>query len=169
MKGIAKDVLREELEGLRLRILDRHLRAGQKASGRTAESLRVEVSESEGTLYGRSAFETLEKGRRGGKVPAGFREIIYKWMMVKGIRATPIPYKTNRPHKYTPQERGDLSLSYLIAKKIKEEGTKLFRDGGRDDIYSEEIPETTRAIMKRLVELLKVDISNIEINKKVEI
>lgn len=169
MKVVAKDVLLEELEGLRLRILDRHLRAGQGASGRTAESLRIEVSESEGTLYGRSAFETLEKGRRGGKVPAGFREIIYKWMLVKGIRATPIPYKTDRPHKYTPQEKGDLSLSYLIAKKIREEGTKLFRDGGRDDIYSTEIPEAIRAIMNRLVELLKVEVSNIEVNKKVEI
>lgn len=162
--GAIEKVLKEELGELKRNIIEHHLRAGQKASGRTAASMHVEVSSDEGTLYGRTAFGVLETGRKAGKVPMGFRMIIRKWMEDKGIKAEPIPYKTDRPHKYTPQERGELSLSYLIARKIRSEGTKLFRAGGRDDIYSKAIPETTNRIMKRIVSLVEVEVSNIKLN-----
>ena len=164
LKEAASVVLAEELEALKRKIITQHLEAGQKASGRTAASLRVETTESEGTLYGRSPFGTLETGRKAGKVPYGFRSIILKWMSDKGIEAKPIPYKTNREHKYTPQERGNLSLAYLIARKIKREGTRLYRKGGRADIYSNVIPEATERIRNRLVELIKLDIDNIKLN-----
>ena len=85
-------------------------------------------------------------------------------MAYKGIKAEPIPYKTDRPHKYTPQERGDMSLSYLIARKIRNEGTRLFRQGGRSDIYSNAIPATKEKIMQRIVKLLQVEITNIKLN-----
>lgn len=164
MKGAVSVVLAEELETLKKKIIAQHLGAGQKASGRTVASLRVEATEEEGTLYGRSPFGTLETGRKPGKVPQGFRTIIRKWMADKGIEAEPIPYKTDRPHKYTPQERGNLSLSYLIARKIKREGTSLFRKGGRADIYSNVIPAATERIKSRVVELLKLDVENIKLN-----
>lgn len=164
MKGAVSVILTEELEALKKKIIAQHFDAGQKASGRTAASLRVEVTEEEGTLYGRSPFGTLETGRKPGKVPQGFRTIIRKWMADKGIEAEPIPYKTDRPHKYTPQERGNLSLSYLIARKIKREGTSLFRKGGRADIYSNVIPAATERIKSRVVELLKLDVENIKLN-----
>ncbi|MDU7314143.1 MAG: hypothetical protein E7L36_00335 [Prevotella bivia] len=164
MKDAASVILTEELEALKKKIIAQHFGAGQKASGRTAASLRVEVTEEEGTLYGRSPFGTLETGRKPGKVPQGFQAIIRKWMADKGINAEPIPYKTDRPHKYTPQERGNLSLSYLIARKIRREGTSLFRKGGRADIYSNVIPEATERIKGRIVELLKMDVENIKLN-----
>lgn len=164
MKDAASVILTEELEALKKKIIAQHFGAGQKASGRTAASLRVEVTEEEGTLYGRSPFGTLETGRKPGKVPQGFQAIIRKWMADKGINAEPIPYKTDRPHKYTPQERGNLSLSYLIARKIRREGTSLFRKGGRADIYSNVIPAATERIKGRIVELLKLEVENIKIN-----
>lgn len=164
MNGAASVIMAEELEALKKKIVAQHFGAGQKASGRTAASLRVEVTENEGTLYGRSPFGTLETGRRPGKTPRGFRAIIRKWMADKGIEASPIPYKTDRPHKYTPQERGELSLSFLIARKIKKEGTSLFRKGGRADIYSNVIPQATERIKSRVVELLKLDVDNIKLN-----
>lgn len=164
MNDAASVILTEELEALKKKIIAQHFGAGQKASGRTAASLRVEVTEEEGTLYGRSPFGTLETGRKPGKVPQGFQAIIRKWMADKGINAEPIPYKTDRPHKYTPQERGNLSLSYLIARKIRREGTSLFRKGGRADIYSNVIPEATERIKGRIVELLKMDVENIKLN-----
>lgn len=164
MKGAASVILTEELEALKKKIIAQHFGAGQKASGRTAASLRVEVTEGEGTLYGRSPFGTLEAGRKPGKVPQGFQAIIRKWMADKGINAEPIPYKTDRPHKYSPQERGNLSLSFLIARKIKREGTSLFRKGGRADIYSNVIPEATERIKSRIVEVLKLDVENIKLN-----
>ena len=132
---VPRIILQEELEALRLNIISNHTRAGQKASGRTAASLHVEVSEDGGVLYGRKPFGTLETGRKAGRVPQNFQQIIIKWMADKGIKPAPIPYLTNRPHKYTPEQRGVLRMSYFVAKKIRETGTKLFRDGGRADIY----------------------------------
>lgn len=158
-------ILQEELEKLRMNIISNHLKAGQKASGRTAASMHVEVSENSGTLWGRNAFEVLETGRKAGRVPKDFQGIIMQWMKDKGIQAAPIPYLTNRPHKYTPQQRGTLRMSYLIARKIRREGTKLFRAGGRQDIYSPEIEKTMERIETRMVSLIKSKIEHIKLNK----
>ena len=159
-------ILTEELEALRKNIIMNHLRAGQKASGRTAASLRVDVSEDGGVLFGRNPFGTLETGRKGGKVPMKFHVIIRQWMKDKGIKAEPIPYKTNRPHKYTPQERGEMTLAFFISRKIRREGTDLFRKGGRSDIYSNEIPVTVQRIGERLLSLMSAKVESIKINKK---
>lgn len=164
IESAARIVFIEELEALKTKIIEQHIRAGQKASGATIASLRVDATAYEGTLYGKAPFGTLETGRKGGAVPNGFMQIIRKWMEDKGIKAEPIPYKTDRPHKYTPQERGDMSLSFLIARKIKKEGTQLFRKGGRDDIYSNVIPNTRTRIMQRIVKLLQVEVTNIKLN-----
>lgn len=162
---VPRIILQEELEALRLNIISNHTRAGQKASGRTAASLHVEVSEDGGVLYGRKPFGTLETGRKAGRVPQNFQQIIIKWMADKGIKPAPIPYLTNRQHKYTPEQRGVLRMSYFVAKKIRETGTKLFRDGGRADIYSPEIEKTVRAIESRMLSLIKTKIEHIRINK----
>lgn len=159
-------ILAEELEELRCKIVVNHLRAGQKASGRTASSLRVEVSEDGGTLYGRTAFDVLETGRKGGKVPRRFTEIIRAWMNAKGIKGEPIPYKTNRPHKYTPQQRGDMRLSWFISEKIRKQGTRLFRKGGRVDIYSNEVPGAVERIGQRFLDMMVAKVDSIKINKR---
>lgn len=163
IQDAASVVLREELENLKQAIIKNHLAAGQRASGRTAASLRVEVNETEGTLWGRSPFGTLETGRQAGKVPANFRLIIRQWMQDKGIKARPMPYKTDRPHKYTAEERGELSLAFLIARKIEREGTSLFRKGGRNDIYTNVIPLAKERILMRITSLLKTEIKNIKL------
>jgi hypothetical protein len=61
-----------------------------------------------------------------------------------------MPYKTSRPHKYTEQERGDRTMAYFIAKTIRRDGTRLYREGGRDDVYSRVIPTTIERINSRL-------------------
>lgn len=71
-----KKILSEELESLRKRIIANHEAAGQVASGRTRDSLRVEATDNEGILFGRYPFGTLETGRKPGKVPKGFAAII---------------------------------------------------------------------------------------------
>lgn len=160
-----KKALEEELCNLRQDIINNHIDAGQRASGKTIESLRVEVSENEGSLYGRKDFDNLELGRKPGETPLGFVQIIYKWMKAKGIHSTPIPYVTNRQHKYTPQERGDMRLAYLIARKIRREGTLLFRNGGRNDIYSNLIPGTIEKIRELIKGFLQVELKeSIKIN-----
>ena len=56
----ANSIIREELEQLKKNIIEHHLHAGQKASGRTADSLRIELKSGEGILWGRSFFDVLE-------------------------------------------------------------------------------------------------------------
>jgi hypothetical protein len=143
-------ILTEELGTLKATIINNIRSTGQWASGKTAASMAVMVSGSIGELVGRRAFGTLETGRRGGRVPRNFHNIIYDWMMAKGVHADPMPYKTSRPHKYTEQERGDRTMAYFIAKTIRTMGTRLYREGGRDDVYSRAIPVTIERINSRL-------------------
>lgn len=143
-------ILTEELGTLRTTIINNIRATGQWASGKTAASMAVMVSGNIGELVGRKAFGTLETGRRGGRVPRNFEAIIYDWMMAKGVHAEPIPYKTSRPHKYSEQERGDRTMAYFIARTIRREGTRLYREGGRDDVYSRAIPLTIERINSRL-------------------
>ena len=113
-----KGILNEELESLRQRIVENHIQAGQRASGRTIKSLHVVVDDDHGILFGRKAFGVLETGRGPGKVPKGFYKIIRQWMIDKGIQV-------EKPK----------SFAYLVARKIAEKGTRLYRTGKHEDIY----------------------------------
>lgn len=161
----ARKIISEELEALKQRIIDNHRAAGQMASGRTAASLNVVMRDNGGTLFGRQAFYTLEHGRGGGRVPGNFVSIIKQWIKDKGITVPSIPYIRQPSErwqpKYTPEERGLNTLAGAIAHKIKTEGTRLFRDGGRNDIYTPEIEKTTNNINKRISVLLMTDIQSI--------
>ena len=150
-KEDARKVVQEELESLKKRIIDNHLRAGQKASGRTIASMHVESSDDGGVLFGRRAFGTLETGRRGGRVPKGFYHIILQWVRDKGIQV-------EKPKTF----------AYFVARKIAREGTSLFRQGGRDDIYSNEIPKTTESVLSRITGLLGASVEHINLNSKKE-
>lgn len=165
-----KKILKDELDDLRLRIIANHIAAGQVASGRTKESLKVEATEEEGILWGRYPFATLERGRKPGRTPNNFASIIKKWIIDKGISVSPIPYK-RRPSekwqpKYTPDERGIMSLAGAIAHKIKTSGTRLHRDGGRNDIYSNEMENTVESISSKISSMFSLKIDSIELNNK---
>lgn len=167
-RGEAKAIIGKELEQLRRTIIAHHLAAGQRASGRTKQSLRVEFTEDSGTLYGRQAFGALETGRAGGGVPRTFAQTIRQWILDKGIPYKPYPY-TRQPSenwtpKYTPEERGLISLSGAIAYKIRKEGTKLYREGGMVDIYSSEVPKTVQNILDGLFGILEKDVTHINLH-----
>ncbi|WP_291584062.1 hypothetical protein [Bacteroides sp.] len=143
----SKRIIQEELDSLRLRIIDNHIRAGQKASGNTIESLYVSVDDNHGILFGRKAFGVLETGRGPGKVPKGFYQIIQQWIKDKGI-----------------QVENTKSFAYLVARKIAREGTELHRTGGRDDIYSPEIEKAIQNIMNRVFGIFADDVAHINLN-----
>lgn len=168
MRDKTKAVLLEELNALAERIKANHKNAGQVASGKTLRSIHVETSEKNGTLYGRAYFGVLETGRRAGRVPRNFTDIIRQWMKDKGVHADPIPYKRKPSDKwkpkYTAQERGDYTLAGAIATRIRKEGTELYRKGGRTDIFSNEIPITTENIMNRLALIFERDITSETLN-----
>lgn len=141
------ELVASELEALKQRIIENHRSAGQVASGRTTASLKVEITEDGGVLWGRSAFGTLETGRKGGKVPAGFWKIIRQWMDDKGIQV----------------EKPD-SFAYLVARKIAKEGTQLFRNGGRSDIYSPEVKDTVDRVSDGIGILFGSEVEHINLN-----
>ena len=145
-------IVTDELEVLKNRIIANMRANNAVASGRTIKSLTISKTSEGAKLWSDQdmPFGVMETGRKGGRVPSTFYSIIYRWMKDKGINADPMPYTTNRPHKYTPQERGNRTLAYLISRKIQKEGTKLNRMGGRKNIYSNEIPSALERIKKQL-------------------
>jgi hypothetical protein len=150
MRPELKQILNDELKDLQKRIIQNHIKAGQKASGKTIKSITVEIGENYGQLTGRKFFGTLETGRKAGRVPAKFQDVILKWMQDKGINV--------------PKPK---SFAYLVARKIRLEGTLLYRTGGRSDIYSKEISITIERLTKRLGQDQVAEISRMFDNLKV--
>lgn len=160
-----KRIISEELNTLRLRIIENMKRNKQVASGRTIQSLAVEVDEWGGRLMGNvPVIPTLETGRKAGRVPRGFASIIYQWMQDKGIHGEPMPYVRSGKHKYSAQERGDRSMAAAIAHTIKTKGSRLHRTGGRADVYSNEIPKTIARLQERLGMLVLESVKSIKLN-----
>lgn len=171
METIKDNVLKvvgDELDSLRERIIANHEDAGQVASGRTRASIRVERTEDGGILWGRKAFSVLETGRKPGRVPRNFNAIIRQWIIDKGIHVAPVPYKRNPSEKwqpkYTPQERGLMSLSGAIAYKIRTEGTQMYRNGEKADIYSTAVLETVENIGRKVSGIFNTEVEHINLN-----
>lgn len=141
------ELVSSELEALKHTVIENQKNSGQVASGRTIASMKVEVTEEGGVLWGRSPFGTLETGRKPGKVPAGFWKIIRQWMDDKGIQV----------------QKPD-SFAYLVARKIANEGTQLFRNGGRDDIYSPEVKDTVERVSQGIGILFGSEVEHINLN-----
>lgn len=82
------------------------------ASHRTERSLHmVKTNDGFQVIIGganTAPAETLQTGWPPGKVPKGFTDIIFQWMKDKGIP-------------------GDKNVAFLIANKIKREGTERFK------------------------------------------
>lgn len=141
------ELVSSELEALKQKVIETQKNSGQVASGRTIACMKVEVTEDGGVLWGRSPFGTLETGRKPGKVPAGFWKIIRQWMDDKGIQV----------------QKPD-SFAYLVARKIANEGTQLFRNGGRDDIYSPEVKDTVERVSQGIGILFGSEVEHINLN-----
>lgn len=146
-----QNIVFEELEDLRKRIISNIDSFGRRASGRTSESMRTDGSENRGVLFGRMAFGTLETGRKPGKVPVGFYQIIKQWVIDKGISFD------------SQSERN--SFAYLVSRKIAREGTQLYRRGADTDVYTTEVPETISRIKDRVGFLMRMEFESIKLNK----
>ena len=140
-------IIGEELEALRKRIIANHEAAGQVASGRTKGSLKVEMSEDGGVLWGRQAFAVLETGRGPGKVPKGFYKIIRQWVEDKGIQV-------KKPD----------SFAYLVARKIAKDGTELYRNRKHEEIYSRDLENTMDNIASRVSTIYETEVEHINLN-----
>lgn len=121
---------------LKDRIVDNIISARKVASGRTIESLEVlRESDIDGvtiSLIGRADFETMEKGNPPDVRPDNFERKLYGWSISKGIDFE----STSRRWWFAVN----------TARKIIDEGDTLYREGGRKDIYSNELPATIERI-----------------------
>jgi hypothetical protein len=102
------------------------------ASGRTSAALQVvqrgtkiELIKAEGQ---NAPFQTLQYGRGGGKVPAGFYSIIKQWTLDKGLSFD------------SETERG--TFAYFVARKIAREGTQRHKTPN-EKVYSEPIQKAS--------------------------
>ena len=133
----ARKILLSELRTLKGHIAQNIHNAGANASGRTIASMLVTLDNGEdgtytGELTGRAFFGALETGAKPWRnqythPPKFFREIIQRWIDDKGLALS----------------------AYLVARKIMRTGTALYREGGRDTIYSREIPKAIERINER--------------------
>ncbi|MBQ2016878.1 MAG: hypothetical protein II207_07745 [Clostridia bacterium] len=138
-----RQILLEELDALRKRIIDNMGKAGQIVTGKTRDSMQVEARGNMGVLTGRRAFATLETGsapwsKKPKRVPKFFADLIGEWIDAKGL---------------------DLN-KWAVAHTIIHKGSKLYREGGRADIYSPELQKTIDRIGDRMVERYAVLVTN---------
>ena len=120
------------------------------ASGRTSAALQVRQVGSRFELVkvaGENApFQTLQYGREGGKVPAGFYYIIKQWTRDKGLSFA------------NETERG--TFAYFVARKIAREGTRR-HETPNTQVYSEPIKKATEEIGKEVRQYILSGISSV--------
>lgn len=148
-----RKILLEELEDLRKRIAENMGRADQIVTGKTRDSMQVSVQGNAGVLTGRRAFATLETGSRPWskppkRVPKFFADLIGEWIDAKGL---------------------DLN-KWAVAHTIIHKGSKLYREGGRADVYSPELQNTIDRIGDRVLDQYAVLVTNrLIINQPIKI
>lgn len=134
------------LEELKLKIQANLSTQNIDASGRTSSSFRVDVYDGGVRLVmggeKTAPLETLEIGRPGGKVPAGFTEILKQWSIDKGLNFGSEAERT--------------SFAYLLGRKIQREGTQ--RNKIHSDVYSTLVNETVPKIKDSIIEVIRTNI-----------
>lgn len=151
----ADRIVAEELDRARRKIVENHVAAGQQTTGATAESITITVttngSITTGAIDARGYFAALETGtgpwraqhfrrRRDGSTypsaPKWFVDIIAEWAAAKRVDVSP----------------------WGAATRIMTEGSALFRNGGREDIFTPEIRDLEDRIADRLAGLFDAQI-----------
>lgn len=150
IKTIEQQII-DRLDKLREEISANIDRLGLKASGRTQASMRVTHEGDEFALWGRRFFSALQYGSRPWSGVTGircsffeFQQIIWQWMRDKGIWA-------KDPEK----------ASGNIARSIIRGGTKLYRSGGKLDVYDTLIEKAINDIENIPMTLLSTEIDNV--------
>lgn len=112
------------------------------ATGKTAESVRFEVTFKDGrwtlTFYGREFFKAIETGRgpRRSSTYSGFDESLLEYMKARGIGSD-------------LSEKKRKQLARFLAYKINREGDLTYKKGGRI-VYSENLSKLVDELIKAL-------------------
>ena len=137
--GAIQDALKKFGDDTVTIIQDNMSRTGTNASGQTSREIKSTATDDSVTVDGPAWVFVVETGRGpGGMPPVGN---LASWISAK-------PVISNNAN----------SLAWAISKTISEKGTKLFREGGRDDII-------TPAISDERVDNLNKEIADIRYNR----
>lgn len=135
-------IITEFLENIRLELIAYMDANNRNASGRSKNSLQVvNVTGDRGQLIGADWIEFTFRGRGPGKMPP--LSHIIDWCVAKGL----------------PR-----SMAWIIAKRISESGTKLYREGRNiitETITPEKINALTESISRIYVAQIESDINSI--------
>jgi hypothetical protein len=139
-------ILYEELEILEEEIIKRHEQAGQVASGKTRASFLIRSSNLVGTLSGANYVGVLERGRKSGKVPKDFIEILRVWAKFKNI-------------SFSDENKFQLWANGVKWKMIRE-GSKLYRSGQKQDIFDTPIENFNKRLPIRIINYYESELIN---------
>lgn len=141
VNAILKNFAEETIAGVRSRI--------PNVTGESAASLGYRIDANGLTIFSsKKYFTVLETGRKPGKRPP--IDVIEKWIKDKPIASDISPR----------------SLAFLIARKIGEEGSLLYRQGGKSGVISESIND--KAIKEGLIDILDDKFKDYVINEFVK-
>lgn len=141
VNAILKNFAEETIAGVRSRI--------PNVTGESAASLGYRIDANGLTIFSsKKYFTVLETGRTPGKRPP--IDVIEKWIKDKPIASDISPR----------------SLAFLIARKIGEEGSLLYRQGGKSGVISESIND--KAIKEGLIDILDDKFKDYVINEFVK-
>ena len=141
-----QQILKEELEILKSDIILRLETNKQVATGKTKQSFETVATEYNGKLLGASYVGVFERGRKPGGVPRDFIDILKKWAQVKGI-------------SFENEEKFNLWANAVKWKMIKE-GTKLYRSGQTQDIFTTPVEQFSSRLAKRFIIYYESEILN---------
>jgi hypothetical protein len=114
------------------------------ASGNLADSIDYVVTGSRLTIRGNDYIYYLENGRRPGKRPP--KDVIRKWIDDKGI---------------VPRDNiSKDSLAYLIARKMGEEGSTIYKAGGSDLVSGIFNDQFVDSLQSEFMNLLTVEVES---------
>lgn len=126
------DIIDKELKEAKDSIVSNMKSNGKYVSGKSASLVTVEGT----NLLAPVWIDTLENGRKEGKLPYNIKEILIQWGKSKGLSF---------------DSESDLNRwTFLTAKKIREFGTKQYRDSNYKDIYSSVIEDTANSLKESI-------------------
>ena len=125
----------------------RHISAGQRVTGKTIDSLkRKSIGINHQVIEGNEYIGVLETGRKGGKIPRDFINILRNWANAKGIT-------------FENDKKATSWLKYQ-AWKISKFGTKQYISKQRIDIFTTPFEDLKKNLSKDLSVGIKSEITN---------
>ncbi len=140
------NILQSELELIKTELIKEYDNLGMRASGKWADALEVQSTETSGKILGLNYSEQLEFGRRSGKQPP--REAIEQWIRDKGLASR------------IENQISVSSLAFLIARKIGREGWNRQQYGGVDLISRVVTPERVQKIIDKVGSAFRVNFTS---------